>query len=1123
MSEHAAPAWPQTLRQVIDAGCRLGAPAGRLRLTGPPGAISPELRETLGRHHDDLVAHLDGSTAAPLSQIQRRLWFLQQLDPSGTGYTFTFAYRLPGSVDPQRLRQSLDTVLASQAGLRTSFTDLGGTPLQLVHRTARAPMPVLPCDDDADPQTVLRDHLIRPFDLATPPLLRTALVRTATDGWLWGVTYHHLVSDGWTHAQVVDQLGAAYRTPGAATSPPHADYTDFALLDQDRGRGERGRADLAYWQNALAYAHPGELPADLPRPAVRTYRSHRLDARIDTATVDALRRLAARERTTLFSALLCVHATVLAAHSGEDHLVVGTPYANRSEPRFERTAGCFVTTLAMPVDLSGEPTFRQLLATTGARTAQAWDHVNFSYEELAERLTPERDLSRNALFQTFFALHDLPTRLELPESHCAPEPFDPGVSQFEIEVHIAPLDDGSLRLMLLHNRDLYTDTTARALIARWRQTAEHAAANPSVPVHRLSQLTPADVRVITASNSTARRLPAQPAHLQIQETARRAPDRVALRCGPDRWTYHWLQDRVRALAHHLTAAGGTGHTVGLLLPRSPDLVAALLATWHCGATAVPLPLDLPAAPLADLIADSAMTHAFTTATTARQLPPRVASIDTTTPTPPSHDDPPPAGPARPAYVLFTSGSTGPPKGVVVGHQALANLLASIARRPGFTARDTLLSVTAPFFDIALLELLLPLTTGAELVLATDDQAHDPRLLAELLATAGTTVMQATPSTWRMLLDTGWSGEANLRVWSGGEPLDRDLADRLLASHTEVWNLYGPTETTIWSTCWRVPRVPGPIHIGEPLDNTTLHVLSRHGTLLPPGAIGELYIAGYGLADGYLGRPDATAQRFVTLADETATPRRMYRTGDLVVRRHDGPVHHLRRDDQQIKLRGQRVEPGEVEHAIRQHPAVRDCVVVAAADGSLTAHIELEPGQPAPDAPTLTAHSAALLRPALVPQHFVPHEHLPLTPNGKRDRNALRTAALPPSQKRPLHSPPRTPEEQLVADAYQQVLGQRPIGREADFFQNGGHSLSATRVLYLIEQESCIRVPLHVFMTNATVTAVAAVIREQRERESGREPGLAALALVESLSDDEAAALLRDTALGTPDHPASRTP
>ncbi|MCA1186210.1 MULTISPECIES: non-ribosomal peptide synthetase [unclassified Saccharopolyspora] len=1110
MIAHLTEDTARLLQETTSAGFTMRVADGRLRLNGASGTLPDSLRAALSERREELLAQLGGRTALPLSGVQRRLWFLQQLDESGVGYTFTYAYRLRGEVDPARLRRALNAVLAAHPGLSAVFVESGGKPIQLVDPSMSVPLTELG-PSEADPIERLREAQVRPFDLDGGPLLRSTLVPAGDDEWLWAITYHHLICDGWTHGCVVRQLANAYREDGPAFRP-EADYSEFVLHDLAHRDDPKRTANLEHWVRALSGVTGAELPTEHPRPALRGYRGAKAETVIDPGTVRALTELATEHRTTPFSALLSAHAAVLAAHTGHDQVIIGTPHANRPELRFQDTAGCFVSTLALPVDLSEDITFRQLLERTAEETATAWDHRDFSYETLVERLVPQRDTARNALFQTFFALQDAPSEWELPGVTSVPLPFDPGIVQFDLEFHLTPGEDGSLALALLYNRDLYERATAEELLERWRGLVEHVAAKPDVSVHRIPVLRPADLRIINAVNDTAAPVPGRRVDLLIADQAALVPEDTAVECGDQRLTYAELEQRVGAAAALLRRTCGSGERVGLLLPRSVELVIALLATWRIGATAVPLPLDLPEERLAAQADSCSLRFAWTSGDF--PLPAHVQPVD------PSHaegesaaTDSPTVGEAlvgeAPAYVLFTSGSTGEPKGVQVGHEALLNLLAGIADSPGLGTDDVLLSVTAPFFDIALLELLLPLMRGARLVVATEDETRDPRLLADRLDLCAATTMQATPSTWRMLVDTGWAGRAELTAWCGGEPLSRDLANALLDRCSGVWNLYGPTETTIWSARWKVLPGSGPVLVGEPVNNTTLHVLGPHGTPLPPGAPGELHIAGTGLADGYLGNPELTEQRFTTIEDENGTPRRAYRTGDLALRLGDGTLRHLGRTDDQMKVRGHRIEPEEIERAVRSHPDVRDCVVLLADSGALIAHVQPEPGfEPEPAA--LAAHTAASLRPVLVPQHYVLHPELPRTPNGKKDRKALRGVATPEPSGDAVATPPGTREEILVAEAYQQVLDRDRVGRDDDFFASGGHSLAAVRVLHLIEEASGVRLPLHVFMRDTAVSAVAAeVLAAGAVADQADADLLEALGALESLSDEEVAALLRD--------------
>ncbi|MBO0879465.1 MAG: AMP-binding protein, partial [Mycobacterium sp.] len=801
---------------------------GRLRLRGPAEALDGPITARLRHHRDEVLRILNGRRAVPLSSVQRRLWFLQHLDPSGLGYTFSYAFRLHGRLHPPTLHESLSAVISAHCGLRAGFADMSGTTVQFItdvhpEMTIREAIGA----DSQRAEQLLRDELIQPFDPARPPLLRVALIRTGKQDWLWGLSVHHLIADGWTCALLLRDLSRAYA--GLDPVVAEADYADFVAHDHTRADDSRRLAALEYWGEWLTGLPECEFPLDHPRPTLRTYRGALVTARLNASTMQRLNDLARTERTTPFAVLLSVHAATVAKHTGEDLTVVGTPHANRPSARFHDTAGCFVSTVVLPVDLSGELTFRELVHAVGSSCATAWDHSDFSYEQLVERLAPVRDISRNPLFQNFFAVQDVPTRLDLPGVSVEPMVFDDGITQFDLETHITPASDGSAELRLRYNTDLFDAVTMEGFAQRWQGMAEQLAGEPDRGVHAVSALTDADRATIASANRTDRPDPERwdlDGLFAVQVA--RVPDHLAVRCDGHTLTYRELDTRIEDLAAVLVQAVPAGARVGILLPRTTDLVAVVLATMRAGACFVPLPPDLPSERLTEVIGRVGLAAIWTSAGTVIEQLPGLLQLHP--------EDTPPNGPARrkrandgcqPAYIMHTSGSTGVPKGVEIPDRALVNLLLSIRETPGLQACDVLVAVTNLFFDIALLELLLPLITGASVVIATDDESRDPALLRDLLQRSAATVLQATPSMWRILLDTGWTGQRGMRAWCGGEPLSRDLADRLLSGCEQVWNLYGPTESTIWSACWRVEST-GPILVGAPIANTPLHILDRHG-------------------------------------------------------------------------------------------------------------------------------------------------------------------------------------------------------------------------------------------------------------------------------------------------------
>ncbi|HWD77389.1 MAG TPA: amino acid adenylation domain-containing protein, partial [Kribbella sp.] len=738
---------------------------------------------------------------------------------------------------------------------------------------------------------------------------------------------------------------------------------------------------------------------------------------------------------------------------------------------------------------------------------EAWDREDYSYEKLVSEVARSRDLSRNPLFQVFFAVQDASRPLQVPGATAEPHPFDTRSVQFDLELHFHPGRQGGLLGSFHYDTALFERATIEDMAQRWQLLAASLLDSPDLPIAEFSLMSEADHRNLGARNNTASDY-AREATVDrlLAEQARATAGRTALVCGGRALSYAELDRAVSALARRIGAAGGRARRAGIFLDRSAGMVIAILAAMRAGAVFVPLATDLPPERMDWIVEDTGMLMAVTSPELARDLPDRVRPLLL-------HDEPDapgeplePTASDCPAYVLYTSGSTGKPKGVEVRHDNLVNLLHAMARKPGIGPADVVLAVTSLSFDISLLELLLPLVTGATVVVATQEEATDPARLAALLDTSGATIMQATPSTWRMLVDFGWPGLTRLTALCGGEALGRDLANRLLTACKAVWNLYGPTETTIWSARWQVDATD-PVRIGEPIENTRFYVVNGRGRLVPPGVPGELCIAGDGVANGYLNRPEETERRFADLSDAGVPAERVYRTGDLVREMHDGTLAFLGRRDQQLKVRGHRVEAAEVEHALRRHPAVGDAVVTLAPEGVLVAHVAVSEGATV-SAAQLRDVLAPVLPAYMVPQHFVVHAALPLTPNGKLDRKALSAIPSAAGPEETGCEPPIGATEAFLAEVYGDVLGRTGVGRHDDFFGLGGHSLLATRTLFRVKEHYGVQVALQDLFTCSTVAALAARIDSLLTR--GEQDDLAigaALDRLESMSDEEAARLL----------------
>ncbi|MFF1902981.1 amino acid adenylation domain-containing protein [Kitasatospora sp. NPDC058218] len=903
------------------------------------------LRQRTGRQPDGQPRQHRFAASFP----QQRMWFLDQLTPGDTAYNVSGATRIRGPLDLELWRRAVREIARRHEALRTTFRAVDGEPVQVVTEGAGPEFTVVSCehlrgpDGEAGVHALAQQEFSRPFDLETGPLMRLRFLRLAPDEHVLLLTIHHIAGDLWSTSVFLDELVAlhgAYATGTDAALPElPVQYADYAAWQRKRLDGEGAAADLAYWTQALAGAPAAlELPTDRPRPAVRSTRGGSRPFRLSEQVMDRVRSFSRSEGVTPFMTLLAAFQVLLHRYTREEDVVVGVPVANRGRPEVERLIGYFANTLALRTDLSGAPSFRDLLRRVRPVCLGAFAHQELPFERLVEELHPRRDLSRSPVFQVSFVFQNIAMpAFDVAGLRLEPVEVDGTTARFDLELQVFDRPEG-LSGRFDYNSDLFDAATVDQLSGHLGLLVENLLADPDRPVGQVPMLAAQEERRLRDRWNDTRREWPEPgfAHHRFERQAARTPEAEAVRCGPDALSYAELDRRSNRLAHRLKRHGvGRDVLVGICTERSVDLVVALLAVLKAGGAFVPLDPRFPPERTAFMLADSGLPVLLTQRPLAEALPVTGAEVlcldelHEDLAVEPAHGlDEPVAGQDL-AYVIYTSGSTGRPKGVEIPHRALANFLCAMKERPGIGPDDTLLAVTTHSFDISLLELLLPLAEGARVVVAERGAAADGERLARLLAGSGATVMQATPSTWRMLLDAGWQGTPGLRVLAGGEPLPADLARRLRAGGMTLWNMYGPTETTIWSAVAEVGE--GPISIGEPIANTELHVLDDRGRPAPPGVPGELHIGGAGLARGYLGRPGLTAERFVPHPFGSAPGDRLYRTGDSVRRRRDGGIEFLGRLDHQVKLRGFRIELGEIESELARRPEVGAAVVTVRED------------------------------------------------------------------------------------------------------------------------------------------------------------------------------------------------
>ncbi len=1067
----------------LNAQLRMQLPL-RALFDGPtPAQLAPHVEQARRDGRGDALPRVArrgvGNERTKLSSAQERLWFLEQLAPETAAYHLAGALELEGELDVERLRGTLHAIAVRHESLRTHFEVDDGTPVQVIDTTPCADVEIVNVDsaEGADSlRPLLAAAVAKPFDLRRGSLLRAVLYRLTAQRHVLLVVTHHLVSDAWSMGVFVRELCRLYGDASADPTqlePLPVQYADYAIWQRALLDAGRFAPQVDFWRATLEGAAPSlELPADRPRPSMPSLRGGRYTCVFPLELQEELAALSRREGVTLFMTLLAGFQVLLFRLSGQADFVVGTPVANRPQLELEGLIGLFVNTLLLRARLDERQTVRALLEATRDTCLGAYANQDLPFEKLVEALRPQRDPSRNPLFQVTFVLQNaaLP-RVSLPGLTVAPVDFERASAQVDLTVQMRETPQG-LVCTLEYATDLFDERTVARMAGQFGQLLCAVAAAPDTEIAALPLLRAEERAELLHSSSAVVTDEVRGTVVDLfTAQANRSPQQVAVSCGADRLTYAEIAGRSLRFARRLRDAGvAPGSLVAVCVERGVDLVPVLLGILEAGAAYVPLDPDFPEERLRYMLEDCGAPLLVTSAACAERFagnPAERLIVDSQLfGVGPAERLRPSAGLNDRAYVIYTSGSTGRPKGVEIEHGALTNFLNSMRDQPGLAPSDVLLAVTTVSFDIAALELFLPLVVGARVEIAPREIAIDGVALAAALAGCSATAMQATPATWRMLLDAGWQGRRELKALCGGEALTPELAARLLPACGELWNLYGPTETTIWSSAARI-RSPDRVSIGTPIANTTMYVLDARREPVPIGVVGELWIGGAGVARGYLGRPELTAERFVNNPFGLG---RMYRTGDFARRCADGTLQCLGRVDEQVKIRGYRIELGEIESALAEHALVRECAVVARLVGDeqrLIAHVvgEVEPQ-------TLREHLRKKLPDYMLPAAFVRASVLPRTPNRKIDRKALPLPEVFETASNAPYVAPQTPTQILVSRLFAEVLSLERVGARDDFFQLGGHSLLIAKAAGRLRAELGIALPLRVFFDSPTVETLS---------------------------------------------------
>jgi amino acid adenylation domain-containing protein len=1045
----------------------------------------------------------------PLSAHQQRLWFLEHLGLSRHAYHVLEAVRLQGPLQEEALTQSLQALTERHEVLRTTFITRAGQPWQVI-----GPVPVLPLslhdlqtlpvsEHTAAVQRLAQADLRQPFDLTHGPLLRVSLVRLAAHEHVLLLTMHHLVSDGWSQGIFWRELAQLYAATLARTSaalpPLPLQYADIAYQQYQALQHATYEAQLAYWRQQLAGVTTLQLLIDHPRPALPTFQGARQTVMLSPMLTQALKALSQEHGVTLFMTLLAAFQTLLQRYTGQDDIAVGSLMAQRNRLELEGIIGFLVNTLVLRTDLSGDPPFRTLLARVRSVTLDAYVHQDIPYEKLLEDLRPPRDLRHNPLFQVLFVLHNTPPPAwDFPGLTVQTIEIDPGTARFDVALECWETPEG-LRCRFEYSTDLFEAPTIARMAGHWHTLLAGIAADVTQPLSRLPLLTAAECqRMLSAGHGTEIAYhDTQCLHDVFTRQAQATPEAVAVCCGDDSLTYDGLNRRANQVAYGLQARGiGPGALVGLCIARSLDMVVGLLGILKSGAAYLPLDPTYPAERLAFMLTDAQPALVLTQAHLAAALPvPATAllCLDTQWSMLASYGDDNPVSTAQPddaAYLLYTSGSTGQPKGVVGLHRATMNALAWMWQTYPHAATEVCCQKTPISFGDSLQELFGPLLHGTPLVLIPDDVLRDlPRWL-DTLARHRVTRMILVPSLLRTLLETFPDLQhrvPHLTLWfAGGEALPTTLVQRFRAClpHGRLINLYGASEASDDTTWYDTSALAagGPsVPIGRPIANTQVYVLDQHQQPVPHGVAGELYVGGAGLTRGYLHQPALTAERFVPHPWSQQPGARLYKTGDLVRTRYDGHLEYLGRLDQQIKLRGIRMELGEVEAALAQHAAVREAAVMvseSSGEAQLVAYIA-PVTTPGPTIRELRQFLTSKLPLAMVPAHYVLMPQFPLTPSGKVDRRVLPAPVDNQSGREEDYVAPRTACEQQVAALWELLLGRERVGLYDDFFELGGHSLLAMQFLARLRDATQVDISLVQLFAHPTVAALAARLEAGR--------------------------------------------
>jgi len=1102
------------------------------------GALTPEIKTELRARKPEILEILQraGSTETaaiprlaegqtpPVSPTQQRLWFLSQLDPDDVSYNIPTLVRLDGPLDSNALRRALEMMARRHHVLRSRIVRSDEEPIQEIGEVPDDILVIADLSAEPDPRARAVEAAIRaqarPFDLTSPPLWHIYLYRLASNRHMMLLVMHHIISDGWSLGIFFRELAVCYRDvaragraePVCSLAPLPIQYGDYAAWQQARLQGAELDRQMVFWEAQLAGSgEPLDLPIDKPRPDFQTHAGKSRHFQLDPLTVTRADALAREVEATRFMVHLTGLTVLLGRLARADDIAIGTPVANRSRPELEGLIGFFVNTLVIRSRLDDDPDFNTLLARTKQTVLSAFDHADIPFEKLIERLHPRRDLSTSPIFQVMYSLveqREEQKPLPMGPLTLTPEPYRDEIAQYDLSIMIVSRPQRT-ELQINYNTDLFEDATIEAMARSYTNILGELCAHPDRPVSRARYLDEAETHALAESFAGNRaEYPRDVGlHHLVRERAERTPEAVALIRGDQRLTYRELWQRVEVLAGVLLARGEGTDPVGLCLDRSVELIVAMLAILESGAAYLPLDPDYPEERLAFMIEDSGtrviitrdnllpIQNATAEVLDIVDLEREAGTVSRPALVRPFHAD-------QAAYIIYTSGSTGRPKGTVLSHRGPANLVFAAAEAYGIDARDRILQFATINFDVSVEEIFVALGHGATLVLRPGEFSMGPEEMAELVTETALTTLFLPTAWWHEWTRALSAGDKEIppsvnKVIVAGEKADAGVLtvwSTLKGAERIRWtNAYGPTEASVIATCHTVhhgSRIGKDVPIGSPLTNLDALILAPNGEPVVGRMAGELHLGGPALARGYHHMAATTAERFVPHPYAAIPGARLYKTGDLCRRNAAGEIVFVGRTDFQVKVRGYRVEPGEIERALGAHPGVSQAVVITRADAlganELVAYVVTS--DKSLDHTALRDWLSGRLADYLMPSAFALLDELPLNPNGKVDRGALPEPERA-ANREPVFTEPEGPVEAELASLFAELLRVDRVGREANFFEHGGHSLLATRLVSRLKTQLGVDIPLRAIFARATVRALAETVSQQQATNAETRPAI----------------------------------